>query len=46
MVIVALGYWGGQLGVLRVHEHSLSTQVHPLIAKNMPPRKQGKVYKK
>ena len=27
---------GGELGVLRVHEHPLSTQAHPLVAKSTP----------
>ena len=27
-------YRGGELGVLRVREHPLRTQVHPLIAKS------------
>ena len=27
---------GGELGILRVREHPLSTQVHPLIAKSNP----------
>ena len=27
---------GGELGVLRVHEHPLSMQAHPLIAKSYP----------
>ena len=36
---------GGELGVLRVREHPLSKQVHPLIAKSSPSKQKKKIMK-
>ena len=36
-------YRGGELGVLRVREHPLSKQVHPLIAKSTPSKQKKKI---
>ena len=36
---------GGELGVLRVREHPLSAQVHPLTAKSTPSKQKKNIIK-